>query len=373
MTLRDYLGVMWRRKWIILLVVVVATASAFFFSYSPGQAVRGQADLIYQQQLDVANPLTGQTYTDTNERNLELRIVSIDVLSRARTSTARRAGALEQQGRPPRATRSELPSPGPGHRHGRRRQQQRRRASPPRAGARARRRRGQRLCRRQFVNWTARSPVQAQISGPSRPFRTKLARPTRASPGNRTDYLILQQRLQDLQILRPRPPATTGCSCRRRCRRRRSRRSRCAAPLLGFGVGLFVGIGLAFLLEQFDTRAAAPGRDRRAPAPADPRPRAAHLAASCSARAPWSPCEHPDGHVAEAFRMVRTNLDFMAVDGDVRSSLAHQLHAGRGQERHRRQPRRHAWRWPARRSSSWTPTCGGRGSTSSSVSRNERG
>jgi uncharacterized protein involved in exopolysaccharide biosynthesis len=33
LTLRDYISVLWRRKWIILLVVVVATASAFYFSY----------------------------------------------------------------------------------------------------------------------------------------------------------------------------------------------------------------------------------------------------------------------------------------------------------------------------------------------------
>ena len=32
LTLRDYISVLWRRKWIILLVVV-ATASAFYFSY----------------------------------------------------------------------------------------------------------------------------------------------------------------------------------------------------------------------------------------------------------------------------------------------------------------------------------------------------
>ena len=43
MTLRDYLGVIWRRKWIILLVVVVATASAYFFSVAPDEAVRRRA------------------------------------------------------------------------------------------------------------------------------------------------------------------------------------------------------------------------------------------------------------------------------------------------------------------------------------------
>ena len=68
LTLRDYLGVLWRRKWIIILVTVVATVAAFGFSYRQAKVYEAQADLIYEQQLDVANPLTGQTYTDPTQR-----------------------------------------------------------------------------------------------------------------------------------------------------------------------------------------------------------------------------------------------------------------------------------------------------------------
>ncbi len=68
LTLRDYLGVMWRRKWIIILVTVVATVAAFGFSYRQAKVYEAQADLIYEQQLDVANPLTGQSYTDPTQR-----------------------------------------------------------------------------------------------------------------------------------------------------------------------------------------------------------------------------------------------------------------------------------------------------------------
>ena len=84
LTLRDYLGVMWRRKWIIILVTVVATGAAFGFSYRQAKVYQAQADLIYQQQLDVANPLTGQSYTDPTQRTS----LCIVVADRARIAKA---------------------------------------------------------------------------------------------------------------------------------------------------------------------------------------------------------------------------------------------------------------------------------------------
>ena len=81
LTLRDYLGVMWRRKWIIILVTVVATGAAFGFSYRQAKVYQAQADLIYEQQLDVANPLTGQTYTDPTQRSTELNSVNAIIQS----------------------------------------------------------------------------------------------------------------------------------------------------------------------------------------------------------------------------------------------------------------------------------------------------
>src|SRR5665647_2818362 len=77
LTLREYLSVLWRRKWIILLVVVVATASFFYFSYRQAKVYEANADLIYEKPLDISNPLTGQAYTDPNERSLELRSVCL--------------------------------------------------------------------------------------------------------------------------------------------------------------------------------------------------------------------------------------------------------------------------------------------------------
>ena len=87
LTLRDYLGVLWRRKWVIVLVTVVATAAAFGFSYLQAKVYEAQADLIYEQQLDVANPLTGQTLHDPNTRAVEL--AAVDAIIQSPTMTQR--------------------------------------------------------------------------------------------------------------------------------------------------------------------------------------------------------------------------------------------------------------------------------------------
>ena len=143
------------------------------------------------------------------------------------------------------------------------------------------------------------------------------------------DYVILAQRLGDLKILqttasgnfRVLVPATvpTAPISPKPLR----------SAILGFAVGLFAGIGLAFLLEQFDTRV------RRTDDVA------ALLRQPVLARVPRlsreqmkSPklvtLEHPADAVAEAFRLLRTNLAFMDVDGHVKSLLVTSSLQGEG-------------------------------------------
>ena len=144
-----------------------------------------------------------------------------------------------------------------------------------------------------------------------------------------SDYVLLKQRYQDLLIL----SKTTNGSYRIL-----TPASVPAAPyapnpmrsaILGFGVGLFAGIGLAFLLEQFDTRIRRPeqiAQFLRLPILGRvPRIKRKELGES-----PLVALHHSEGHIAEAFRMVRTNLDFMAVDGDIRSIVLSSCIKGEG-------------------------------------------
>ena len=167
-----------------------------------------------------------------------------------------------------------------------------------------------------FVDWR-KERVQGQIAKAADAVREQLAGYTGAAKKS-TDYLVLQQRLQDLQILfstatgnfRVLVPATVPTDPVSPKPMR--------SALLGFSVSLLVALGLAFLLEQFDTRLHQP--DEIAQALRQPIlgrvPRISHKQLQES---PLITMKHPDGQVAEAFRMVRTNLDFMAVDAEVRS------------------------------------------------------
>lgn len=324
LTLRDYLGVLWRRKWVILLVVVVATGSAYFFSSRQDKVYEASADLIYEKQLDLSNPLTGQSYTDPNERSAQLTsvaniIASPDMQQRARSflltegdvdsdfdissapvidTSAGTSASLTS------VVRITATSGQPGMA-----------AAAANAYALA------------FVDYR-KEIVKEQIQRAINAINSKLETYPGAAKES-ADYLVLQQRLRDLQLLRSTAtgnfrvlvPATVPESP--------------VAPqptrdaLLGFGVGLIAAIGLAFLLEQFDTRVRSPedvSRILRQPI-LGRIPRISHKLLSEGGVVTFA---HPDGQVAEAFRMIRTNLDFMAVDSEIRSILVTSCIQGEG-------------------------------------------
>jgi Mrp family chromosome partitioning ATPase len=143
------------------------------------------------------------------------------------------------------------------------------------------------------------------------------------------DYLILQQRLRDLQILnatatgnfRVLVPATVPES------------PVAPKPLrnaaLGFAVGLLLGIGLAFLLEQFDTRLRRPD-DVAALLRQPVLARIQRLSREQMKSPHLVTLEHPADPVAESFRLLRTNLAFMDVDGTARSLLVTSSLQGEG-------------------------------------------
>jgi len=324
LTLRDYLSVLWRRKWIILLVVVVATASAFYFSYRQTKLYEASADLIYEKPLDISNPLTGQVYTDPNERALELRSVgsvlaSPDMESRAKAVLKEKgvavtgievsaapvqdetAGSTATSGNVVRITAT---SP-----------------YPERAAAAANAYAGA------YISWR-KERTQLQITTGIDALRKELAGFEGAAKQS-TEYLVLAQRLQDLKLLeatatgnfRVLVPATvpeTPVSPKP-----------LRSAILGFGVGLFAAIGLAFLLEQFDTRlrhADEAARILRLPILG----RIPRISKRLLGESAVVALSHPDGHPAEAFRLLRTNLEFMRVDDDVKSLLVTSSVQGEG-------------------------------------------
>ena len=89
-SLRDYLRILSRRKFIVVGALVAAAVAATFVSFSMTPLYRGSAQLMYEKQLDVTNPFQGATWTDPTAMNRELQSAPAIIASSAMTERAAR-------------------------------------------------------------------------------------------------------------------------------------------------------------------------------------------------------------------------------------------------------------------------------------------
>lgn len=322
--LRDYLSILWRRKWIILFVVVLTTAAAYAASARQAKVYEASADLIYEKQLDVSSSLTGQSYTDANERTVQL--LAVGSILASPVMRQRTAGSLASQDYP--ATGFDIESEvvsgdAPGataslssvvritatsH-------------SPEVAAAAAN------AYAQGFVDYR-RDTVKRQIQRGIDVVKTKMDTFPEGARRS-TEYLTLQQRMQDLQLLRDTATGNFSVLVPAEVPEAPAAPKPVQSAFLGFGVGLIVAVGLAVLLEQFDTRVRRPDEVAgilRLPILG----RVPRIHRRLREEGSVVTFAHPEGQVAEAFRMIRTNLEFMAVDDEVRSFMVTSCVQGEG-------------------------------------------
>jgi Mrp family chromosome partitioning ATPase/capsular polysaccharide biosynthesis protein len=309
MSLRDYLGVLWRHKWIIVLVLVVASVAAYANAARQTRVYEATVLLIYERPLDVSNPLSaGMNWIDPTQQDLDVKSVRAviqdpslaervraalgdAVLGQASFSIEGAAGQTDSNSDTTNLATITGTSSDP---------QQAARIANAYATA--------------FIAYR-REAQQEQVRRAETIIKSKLRGYGSPATHMTSEYVLLRQRLQDLQILeatvtgdfRVVAPAQvpTAPIAPRPFR----------SAVLGFGVGLFAGIGLAFVLEQFNTRVA----DYREVAEALNLPvlgRVPSLPSHCLEAHALVVIEHPDGRGAEAFRMLRGNLEFVSVSDE---------------------------------------------------------
>jgi Mrp family chromosome partitioning ATPase/capsular polysaccharide biosynthesis protein len=322
--LRDYLNVLWRRKWVILVVVVVATASAYFFANRQQRVYQAQGTMFYKQQIDLSNPLNGSV---TSQDQLDREMATIgDLMAGPEIQQAANA-VMRGKGVDTSAsysvTAEQQSSSSAGTSVGSNVVVVTGDSSDPRLAAAA-----ANAFIDAYIAWDA-DQWRTQIDKALPALQDQLDKYQGDAARLSSDYVLLKQRIQDLQILRA---TTTG---NYRALVPASVPSVPYAPnpmrsaILGFGIGLFAGIGLAFLLEQFDTRvrrAEDVARILRRPILG----RVPRIGRHDMHEGPLLTLRHPEGHVAEAFRLVRTNLEFMGVDSDMRSIIITSSMKGEG-------------------------------------------
>ena len=321
MTLRDYLNVVWHRKWLIIAIVVVATASAYFLAARKTPQYSATASLLYEQPIDVTNPLVGSSaWIDPTLQALDVQSISTvvdspDIYQRV----VKAVGQPMLDVAPYSVSGSAVTDTSNNGTGGSNVAQVTVVSSDPKQAA-------------ALANAYALAFVQRRKDHQQEQIKegeAALEKRLKATPTGTTEYYYLQQTLGglaisystvtgDFSMVTPATPPSAPFAPRP-----------LRSAVLGFGVGLFAAIGLAFLLEQLNTRL----RDYREVAEI--------LQLPIVGRIPTIPkkyftehgvavVDHPGSRTAEAFRMLRGNLEFVNVDEDVRSLLVTSCHQGEG-------------------------------------------
>jgi capsular exopolysaccharide synthesis family protein len=308
-TLRDYARVVLRRKWIVIGVALTLTVLALAYSYAKTPMYKASAQLIYEGQLNVADPLSTSGYVDPSQMQVELNsvasaIASPDLISAARaelgagmtaSSYAVSAAPDAQSGQTNVSTVSITAVSSNAE------------SAALVANAYAKAFTAARKAREQDRVRVAEGVIRSELVS----FDTAAKRLT-------PDYLTLQQRLQDLQILEATVTGNFSLLVPATVPTEPFSPQPARNGAMGLLAGLVIGVGLVLLLAQFDTRVRTAdeavsifgmpllGQVRKMPA-------------KMLEQEPLVVLSDSHSSAAESIRKVRGNLEFANVDGDLKS------------------------------------------------------
>ena len=310
-SLRDYARVIWRKKWLVVAAAVVFTVLALGYSLTKTPMYQASARLIYTSQINVSDPLGSGGSVDTSTLQIELgsvngEIASPDIARSVQAALGEDGGAggytvsaspdTSKSGETGNVNTVSITADSPNARTA---------ARVANAYATAFVAARKSAAQAQIVQ--AERVVQSQLDG----FKTDTSRLS-------AEYVTLMQRLQDLQILegtvtgnfRILVPATVPTAPYS------PKPVRNAA--IGLFAGLIIGVGLALLLEQFDTRVRTPEEVSSI--------FGMPLLAQIRKMRPKQIEEQPlvvlsgsHSPAAESIRKLRGNLEFANIDGDLKS------------------------------------------------------
>lgn len=318
-SLRAYLQVVWRWKWLVLLVTLAVAAAGSAWVWTRPPVYEATAQLVYSKQLDIADPL-GQSYIDTTARQAKIESVPTVLASRevATAARARMRPATLRAG----YSVSAVLEPGLDNKYssvvGIRGSSGDPAAAADAANAYA----------EAFVEWDRESAL-AEVRAAIAVVRERLATYTSAADRETMAYQSLRQRLQDLQLLEATargdftiitaasPPSAPAAPRKTR------------GVVLAVAAGLVLGLGAAALRDQFDTRV----RDGEEVAATTGLPVLARVpppSRKARERGVVETLSDPAGAAAEAYRVLRSNLEFAAVDAEVRTLVLSSAVQGEG-------------------------------------------
>jgi len=318
-TTRDYARVLLRRWWLIVLIAAVAAGAAFALSVTQTKMYEATAKIIYAPQLSTQTTGTIDPYgqqdalqsvaTSINNPAMQQRTATLVAQQAPGTApytlTAQSEGTTAATNLVNAVVDITATS-----------------SSPHVAQVAAN------AYGAAFI--AARKQAQvAQLDTALDTLKQQMAAFTTAASRETANYLLLAQSAQNLQV---RMATATGdftvavpAALPTRPYKPRPLRN----TVLGLGVGLFVAIGLVFLLEQFDTK---PRSHREVSeilglAVVGRVPAIDHKAIAADALAG---VHNASGAAAESLRLLRSNLDYLDVDGDLSTIMVTSCLPGEG-------------------------------------------
>ena len=314
LSLRDALRVIARWKWLIIGLTLALGVAAFGYSSLQPKQYTGTTSLKYEQQVNVADPL-GSNYV--NPYTVQQELVSV---SSQLSDPALKAQVASSVGLPPSDPQLAPTSAAIANSNvvtiSATAKTPARAAAIPNAYAAA------------FIA-ISKKAAQQQLVVAERVVQQKLKSYTSAASQRSTAYVLLTQQLQDLEIaaatatgnylvVSPAVPPTAPSS---------PHPKRTAA--IGLAAGLLLGIALAFLLEQLNTGL----RSHREVSEILNLPvvgRVPRIEKNAMAADPLAVIHDSAGAAAEALRLLRSNLDYLNVDGKLSSVLITSCIRGEG-------------------------------------------
>jgi polysaccharide biosynthesis transport protein len=316
----SYLGVIARWKWLILAITVLVGAAGGAYAWTRTPMYAASAQLLYVQQVGITSAL-GQGQVDQTLQQADIGSVPAVVSSAVVGAQAAQllSGRNMSAGY---ATNVSLTTDtstsgyssvvGIGAT-----------SSDPRTAALA-----ANAYAAAFVAWR-RDSERARVNQEILAVQSQLATYTTTTQKASADYATLQQNLLNLQlsqksvtgdfsVISPASTPSTPFSPRKT-----------RTLLIAIVLGLVLGCGLAFLLEQLDTRV----RDEDQVTDLLGLSVLGHLPPLSRGAGEAGVVQmliNPFGLMAEAVRVLRGNLDFMGVDGEVRSLLVSSSIQGEG-------------------------------------------
>ena len=320
----DLLGALWRRLWLVVLVAIACAGAAFLVANSQSRKYEGVARLLYQQPTDVSDPTSSRSSVDTESISIQLQSVSSTIDSPA--VRARAATLLDGAGLPPEYEVTAAPAEPDGQSTG---------AdflssvdvsavtpSPSSAARLANAYAAAIIALRNEETRQRYASAQRVVEDQLKLYSTPASQLT-------ADYAILTQQLHSLQIAEatatgdfkvivPATPPESPIS---------PQPMKSAA--LGLGLGIIVGIAVAYASARLDTRvrtssevAEIVGLPAIGRIPRIPR--------HSSEASDLVSVTEPRGQVSEALRMVRSSLEWAAVDSELKSLLVTSCLKGEG-------------------------------------------